>query len=125
MPVKPKKPCYYTGCTSLTTERYCTKHQNEINHIYNKRCRAFKKMYNSRWYKARKQFLLKHPLCEECKNEGVVIAAEVVDHVIPHKGDEKLFWDESNWQALCKHCHDKKTAKEDGRWGKKDRVYSY
>jgi 5-methylcytosine-specific restriction protein A len=26
-----------------------------------------------------------------------------------------LFWDEDNWQALCKPCHDRKTAVE-GRW---------
>lgn len=39
--------------------------------------------------------------------------AEVVDHIVPHRGDEKLFWDESNWQALCKRCHDSKTMTED------------
>ena len=36
--------------------------------------------------------------------------ATVVDHVIPHRGDRKLFWDEQNWQPLCKECHDKKTG---------------
>ena len=39
--------------------------------------------------------------------------AAVVDHIIPHRGDEKMFWDEANWQALCKRCHDKKTMTED------------
>jgi 5-methylcytosine-specific restriction protein A len=34
----------------------------------------------------------------------------VVDHVIPHKGDRALFWDEANnWQALCARCHALKT----------------
>ncbi|WP_143035082.1 HNH endonuclease [Marininema mesophilum] len=28
-----------------------------------------------------------------------------------------LFWDKDNWQSLCKRCHDRKTAIEDGRWG--------
>lgn len=32
--------------------------------------------------------------------------AAVVDHVRPHRGDEALFWDVSNLQALCKRCHD-------------------
>ncbi|WP_289184903.1 HNH endonuclease [uncultured Parasutterella sp.] len=32
-----------------------------------------------------------------------------------------MFWDESNWQALCKHCHDVKTAKEDGGFGNERR----
>ena len=33
-------------------------------------------------------------------------AATVVDHIIPHRGDKTLFWDETNWQSLCKTCHD-------------------
>ena len=33
-----------------------------------------------------------------------------VDHIIPHRGDPELFWDRSNWQALCKNCHDRKTG---------------
>ena len=37
---------------------------------------------------------------------GLTEAATVVDHIKPHKGDYDLFWDESNWQSLCKHCHD-------------------
>ena len=28
-------------------------------------------------------------------------------------GDPKLFWDRSNWRALCKRCHDQKTGRED------------
>ena len=34
--------------------------------------------------------------------------------MVPHHGDMTLFWDEENWQALCKRCHDAKTASEDG-----------
>lgn len=124
-PRKPKRPCSYPNCPELTSERYCTKHQNEVESKYNKTSRPFKKLYNSRWYKLRSQFLLKHPICEECKRQGTVNAAEVVDHVISHKGNEQLFWDESNWQSLCKHHHDVKTAKEDGRFGDKNRVYVY
>jgi len=29
-----------------------------------------------------------------------------------------MFWDERNWQALCKPCHDAKTAREDGGFGR-------
>ena len=29
------------------------------------------------------------------------------DHIVPHKGDHKLFWDPKNHQALCKQCHDR------------------
>jgi len=31
--------------------------------------------------------------------------ATVVDHIIPHRGDLGLFWDEENWQSLCGTCH--------------------
>lgn len=27
-------------------------------------------------------------------------------------GDSKLFWDRTNWQSLCKPCHDRKTMTE-------------
>ena len=37
---------------------------------------------------------------------GVIKEAAVVDHITPHKGDMKLFWDSDNWQSLCKQCHD-------------------
>lgn len=32
------------------------------------------------------------------------MAATLVDHVIPHKGDQSLFWDKANWQSACDHC---------------------
>ena len=31
-------------------------------------------------------------------------------HVIPHKGDEELFWNENNIIALCEDCHRIHTA---------------
>jgi 5-methylcytosine-specific restriction protein A len=126
MPRKPRKPCSYPDCPELTEERYCDKHKKEMDSDYNRNNRPFKHLYNtSRWKKLRTQFLQEHPLCVKCKSKCVIKAAEVVDHIQPHQGDEELFWDESNWQSLCKCCHDKKTAKEDGRWRKKGRVYSY
>ena len=125
-PAKPKKPCRYPNCSELTNDRYCDKHKKMIDSEYNRTSRPFKHLYNTnRWKTLRKQFLREHPLCEECKKNGVVEAATVVDHIKPHQGDEELFWDQNNWQSLCKQCHDQKTAKEDGRWGKKGRTYSY
>lgn len=65
-----------------------------------------KAAYNSRWQKAREGFLRSHPLCADHLSRGFPVAASVVDHKIPHRGDSTLFWDQSNWQALCKPCHD-------------------
>lgn len=125
-PRKPRKPCSFRGCPELTEGRYCENYQKQVDSEYNKTSRPFKHLYNtSRWKKLRKQFLQEHPLCVECKFKGAIKAAIVVDHIEAHKGDEGLFWNQSNWQPLCKECHDRKTAKEDGRFGKKNIVYSY
>lgn len=69
------------------------------------------KPYDRNWRKARLWHLREHPLCVECSKAGLVVAATVVDHVIPHRGDERLFWLETNWQSLCGGCHASKTAK--------------
>lgn len=51
-----------------------------------------------------------------CREQGLITAATVVDHKIPHKGDYVLFWDSTNWQSLCKLHHDStKQAAEKGR----------
>jgi 5-methylcytosine-specific restriction protein A len=63
-------------------------------------------------------FLQAHPLCALHERQGQVVAATVVDHIVAHKGIQALFWNQSNWQALCKPCHDSKTAKEDNSWGR-------
>lgn len=69
--------------------------------------------YGYKWQQARAGYLAKHPLCANCQKEGRVEEATEVDHVIPHRGDMTLFWDQANWQALCKPCHSAKTASED------------
>lgn len=74
--------------------------------------------YTSKWDKARAAFLEAHPLCVHCEAAGRVEPATVVDHIVPHRGDLKLFWRRSNWQALCKPHHDRKTATEDGGFGR-------
>jgi 5-methylcytosine-specific restriction protein A len=51
-----------------------------------------------------------------CQAKGRIEPATTVDHIEPHRGDQHLFWGEANWAALCKPCHDAKTARE-GRWG--------
>ena len=42
-----------------------------------------------------------------CLQVEVVEPAAVVDHKIPHKGDETLFFDPENLQSLCKPHHDR------------------
>ena len=71
------------------------------------------KGYNSRWRKERARFLKAHPLCVKCLENKMFEKATVVDHIVPHRGGRELFWDEKNWQPLCKPCHDTKTMTED------------
>jgi len=110
MPMKPKKPCKHPGCPLLTSESYCEFHARL--HV-NDRASARERGYDSNWRKASKQYLKVNPLCKHCEREGKLTKATVVDHIIPHRGDKVLFWDESNWQPLCKRCHDRKTRTED------------
>lgn len=40
----------------------------------------------------------------------------VADHIVPHRGDGRLFWDRNNLQCLCKSCHDSTKQAQDRRW---------
>jgi|SRR5215207_713106 len=69
--------------------------------------RPGQRMFNStRWKHVRAHQLNTHPTCELCAKEGRVTGASIVDHRTPHHGDERLFWDPTNLQSLCKLCHD-------------------
>ena len=62
---------------------------------------------------------LRNRFCKDCwREEGRLVIATDVDHVIPHRGDERLMWDEKNWQGLCARHHGIKTAREDGGFGR-------
>lgn len=62
--------------------------------------------YDYKWQKAREQHLRDNPLCVYCGRQGRTTAANIVDHIVAHRGDRGLFWDRDNWQSLCKLCHD-------------------
>lgn len=91
-------------------------------HGGNDKAGQYSKLYTtSRWRKARQRFLDHHPVCAMCQQAGFVSVATVVDHIVPHRGDMTLFWDESNWQPLCKQCHDSRKQSEE-KSGKPVRV---
>ncbi|NJC06529.1 5-methylcytosine-specific restriction endonuclease McrA [Sphingomonas kaistensis] len=83
--------------------------------------RADKARYNtSRWRKLRWSILLRDRFtCQMCGRVEVVTSLLVADHKQPHRGSERLFWDENNLQTLCKSpCHDKhKQAQEASGYG--------
>lgn len=109
MAIKRKSPCNMAGCNTLTTEGRCEKHirkewikkEDNISYLY----------HTTEWRTARRVFLADNPLCKGCESDNRTKLANVVDHVIPHRGDLELFWDVSNWQPLCTSCHNSKTSK--------------
>ena len=108
MPQKPKRPCRYPGCPGFCEQGqvFCKDHRMYSDDRI--RGSASARGYDARWREARALFLKQHPLCAFCQAEGKIVPATVVDHIIPHRGDQRLFWDQTNWESLCKECHDKK-----------------
>lgn len=120
MTIKPRKPCAHPGCKEWATHgSYCEYHYRQWQEQQAEKRKAFSagkdaerpnsnaRGYNSKWKTARKFYLIKHPICVVCGRP-----ATEVDHIIPHKGDPKLFWDSTNWQSLCHECHSRKTYSE-------------
>lgn len=66
--------------------------------------------YTRAWEDARRAHLERHPFCT---HPGCTAPATVVDHVIPHRGDQALFWDRSNWQSLCAPHHNRHKQRQD------------
>lgn len=120
MAIRSKAICRHAGCNTLIAAAgYCAPHAH-LHQLQSDAHRgsAHQRGYNKRWQKARLTFLRNNPVCTRCASAGLVVVATDVDHIIPHKGDQTLFWDSGNWQSLCKSCHSKKTAREDGGFGR-------
>lgn len=111
MPVK--KICNHPGCSVLidAPARFCSAHEGDAQrtHVWErKESAAWHHLYKTaRWKKISTSFLIENPVCVSCG-----APSDVCDHIIPHRGDEALFWDPDNKQALCKRCHDRKTRVE-------------
>lgn len=121
--MQPNKPCARPGCSSLAlvNERYCEKckqaDKKRKQDQDKKRGSSCKRGYGRVWQRYRLRFLAEHPLCVDCESRGRIVLATVVDHKQPHKGDMVLFWNPKNHQGMCKTCHDRKTASENGGFG--------
>ena len=114
MPTKPKVPCCHPGCPALVPSgaKYCDVHRPMHPEAVRS---ASARGYGKAWQRESRRFLQSNPLCAECMRQGRFVKATIVDHITPHRGDTNLFWDRSNWQPLCKPCHDRKTLTEDVR----------
>ena len=114
------KICKKAGCgrTAEPGKDYCKQHltlQGQRK-IFNKRGKSgqYHSMYESQeWRKRRAQFLKKYPRCFVCG-----APATIADHIIPHRGDLTLFYDDNNLQPMCQSCHSRKTMKENNNFHK-------
>jgi 5-methylcytosine-specific restriction endonuclease McrA len=69
--------------------------------------KAWRHLYKrAAWKRLRLEHLASQPWCQYCAAIGRRRQAQVVDHKVPHKGDEALFFARDNLQSLCKLCHD-------------------
>jgi 5-methylcytosine-specific restriction protein A len=119
MPSKPLRPCNHFGCHNLVSSGYCNEHSEQRHEDAKQKQKMYDAQrpspsargYNAQWVRASQAYLRRNPVCAICKVPGLRTKM-CVDHIIPHKGDMKLFWDIENWQSLCRHCHSQKTMKE-------------
>lgn len=121
MPTRPKKPCAYPGCPNLTNEKYCEVHKKCAEAEYDRSLnnRSSDRFYTSpQWRKKRADFLIEHPFCEECRKQGRLTKAQMVDHIKPIKQGGALLED-YNLQALCNRCHSRKSIIEGSRYGRR------
>ena len=82
-----------------------------------KRPNARHRGYTREWDIEAKAFLAMNRTCRRCG-----APSGVVDHIIAHKGDMRLFWDRSNWQPMNRRCNSGKAAREEGGFGNPVRV---
>lgn len=69
---------------------------------------------SARWLTLRQQVFLRDRYeCRKCQRIEGNTSRLVCDHVTPHRGNARLFWDEANLQTLCKPCHDTLKQREE------------
>lgn len=122
MPVACPTPCTKPGCPNLVSKAgLCPAHLAEQRNAYN-RVRRRKRdpvdvLYaTAGWRAKRAHHLRREPLCRHCYAEGLLVAAVLVDHIVPAK-DGGAFWDDANLQSLCNLCHERKSHAEGSRFG--------
>jgi 5-methylcytosine-specific restriction protein A len=111
--------CAEPGCSVIVARGRCAAHARIVD-----RDRGTRQArgYGNRWARRARMFRARYPLCgmrpgdvapvmSRCHEERRTTLADVVDHVVPHKGNPVLFWDElENWQSLCFACHSRKSS---------------
>ena len=119
MPQKPKRPCSQQGCPNLTAGRFCEEHAKAESQRYEQYDRdpAKRKRYGRSWQHIRARQLAAYPLCEQCSKKDKITPAREVHHIKPlSQGGTN---DPMNLMSLCTPCHSDITARDGGRWNRR------
>lgn len=123
-----RRPCAAPGCGVLVAHgsSHCRRHAKAAEAATQargrrmdakRRERPWRRWYNSAEWRARRAAqLAAEPLCRRCAERGVTKAAELADHVEPHRGDPNLFWFGA-LQSLCWSCHSGAKQREERAGG--------
>ena len=114
-----KRPCA-GGCGAVVVSGRCAACSARAGNkrVERDRLNSSQRGYGWKWQKTSAARLVKHPWCVDPYRVHVLPEpATLTDHITPHRGNMKLFWEPTNWQSLCDSCHSRKTAEEDGGFG--------
>jgi 5-methylcytosine-specific restriction enzyme A len=118
-PYAPKKPCAEPLCPALVPSgtRRCPQHMTEYHRRKNAaRPAGLQSFYSSaRWKALRAYKRRQDPLCELCKAQGRIKAAEQVDHIEPLVERPDLAMVLENLRSLCMSCHSRRTMTDQHR----------
>lgn len=94
------------------------KPREETRREYDKaRAKEHNQIYDRGWQALRKAFVQDHPLCRHCEAEGMIVAGQDVDHIIPVRIAPERRLDVTNCQHLCKRHHSLKSAEDRAKYG--------
>ena len=89
-----------------------------------KRASARARGYDRDWHELRTAHLIDEPWCRACAAQGIDRRAALVDHIESISVRPDLRLDPSNLQSLCWPCHNAKTIRYDGGFGRPRRGLS-
>lgn len=107
MPTRVK--CALPTCPNIATYAgRCAKHAMQKDHA---RGTAPERGYDGVWRRFRISFLHQHPVCEDCVAAGYFDRKATEVHHVRKLRDGGARLDPANCMALCKSCHQRRTAR--------------
>lgn len=119
MPRRALTTCTAVGCPVIVdTPGRCAEHRREADR---RRGGGGERGSTARWKRFRKRYLAEHPVCEcgpDCCPDGCWRLAVDVDHIDGTGRNGPRAYDESNLMPMAHECHSRKTARQDGGFGR-------